>query len=113
MTWTPTEDGHSIGTKGFDGGTLVADYEHGLGARISIEDLGDGGHFAITCGIYDWLVHTRFLTLSRADADAACAEMRTALEAIMDSIPLKVDPERDAKCEAVSVSIAQFVDRFP
>jgi hypothetical protein len=113
MPWTPTDDGHSIGTKGFDGGTLVADYEHELGARISVEDLGDGGHFAITCGIYDWFFHTRFLTTTRAHADAACQEMQTALEPIINSIPLKNDPERDAKCEAVTVAISKFVDLFP
>ena len=113
MSWTPTDDGQSIGMKGFDGGILVADYEHELGARISVEDLGDAAHFAITCGIYDWFFHTRFLTLTRKDAEAACNEMQTALDRIINSIPLKHDPERDSKCAAVTASISEFVEIFP
>jgi hypothetical protein len=112
MSWTATEDGFSIGTQGFDGGILVADYEHELGARIVVEDLGEGAHFAITCGIYDWFFHTCFFS-KRGDADAACTEMQTALDRIIDSIPMKDDPDRDAKCEAVTASISKFVDAFP
>ena len=112
MTWTPTDAGETIGTKGLDGGIVVADYEHQLGARITVEDLGGASHFAITCGIYDWFFHTRFFS-KREDADTACNEMQTALDRIVNSIPLKDDPERDLKCEAVTVSIAEFVDIFP
>ena len=112
MSWTPTDSDQSLDSKDLNGGIVVADYEHELGARITVEDLGDAAHFAITCGIYDWFFHTRFLTVSREDADAACSEMQKALDRIIKSIPLKDDPERDAKCEAVTVSISQFVDIF-
>ena len=112
MTWTPTDDGLSIGTNGFDGGIIVADYEHPLGARISIEKLGGESNFAITCGIYDWFVHTRFFT-KREEAETAFSEMQSALDDILQSIPLKNDPERDAKCAAVTEAISSFVDIFP
>ena len=112
MTWTPTDEGETIGTKGLDGGIVVADYEHQLGARITVEVLGDASHFALTCGIYDWFFHTRFFS-KREDADTACSEMKSALDTIIQSIPLKDDPERDAKCAAVAEAISNFVDAFP
>ena len=112
MTWTPTDEGESIGTRGVDGGVIVADYEHQLGARITVADLGDASHFVITCGIYDWFFHTRFFS-NRKDTDTACSEMQSALDIILQSIPMKVDPERDAKCAAVAEAISNFVDTFP
>jgi hypothetical protein len=110
MSWSPATD--AIGTNGFDGGIIVADYEHGLGARLTLEQLGGETNFAITCGIYEWFVHTRFFS-RRADADTACNEMQIAIDQIIETIPRKDDPDRDAKCEAVSASISAFVDRFP
>jgi hypothetical protein len=112
MSWTQTDASQAIDPKDLNGGILVADYEHDLGARITVEDLGDAAHYAITCGIYGWFFHTRFLTTSRADANAACSEMQIALDGIINAIPLKDDPERDTKCEAVTDLISGFVDNF-
>jgi hypothetical protein len=112
MTWAPTDDGDTIGTKGVDGGIIVADYEHQLGARLTMEALSGASNFAITCGIYDWFFHTRFFS-NREDADTACREMQSALNIIIQSIPLKTDPELDAKCVAVTEAISNFVDTFP
>ena len=112
MSWTSADEGESIGTNGFDGGIIVADFEHDLGARITLERLAGASNFSITCGIYDWFFHTRFFS-KREDADAAFSEMQTALDRIINSIPLKNDPESGAKVEAVTVSISEFVDNFP
>ncbi len=40
------------------------DEEHELGARITLEKVGSflKGHFAITCGIYGWMMHTHFIS---------------------------------------------------
>ena len=112
MSWTPTDARQSIDPRDLNGGIVVADYEHELGARIIVEDLGDAAHFAITCGIYGWFFHTcRFS--KRGAADSACTEMQTALDRIINSIPRNDDPERDSKCAAVTDSISQFVDIFP
>ena len=113
MSWTPADASQAIEPKDLNGGILVADYEHDVGARITVEDLGDAAHFAITCGIYGWFFHTRFLSTSRADADAVCSEMQIALDRIINAIPLKDDPEHEAKCEAVAVLISEFVGNFP
>ena len=112
MTWTPFDSGSSIGTEGSESGTIVADFEHSLGARITIERDGDIAPFAITCGIYGWFVHTRFFS-TRAEADTECAAMQNAMGAIIQTIPLTSDPECNSKSAAVSQAISDFVDTFP
>ncbi len=112
MSWTPTDASQSLDPRDLNGGVAVADYEHELGARIILEDLGGATNFAITCGIYGWFFHTcRFSC--RADADRACDEIQTALDRIINSIPRNDDPGRDAKCEAVTSAISEFVDIYP
>ena len=112
MTWTPFDSGSSIGTEGSESGTIVADSEHDLGARITIERDGTIAPFAITCGIYGWFVHTRFF-LTRDEADSECAAMQSAMDAIIQMIPLNTDPDCDAKSAAVSQAISDFVDTYP
>ena len=112
MTWTPFDSGSSIGSEGSESGTIVADFEHKLGARITIERDGDIAPFAITCGIYGWFVHTRFFS-TRVEANTECAAMKTAMDAIIQTIPVATDPECDAKSSAVSQAISDFVDAYP
>ena len=111
MAWTPYDSGSSIGTVVSEG-TVVADFEHDLGARITIECDGAIAPFAITCGIYGWFVHTRFFS-TRDEADAQCAAMQSAMDAIIQTIPLTSDPECDSKMAAVSQAISDFVDTYP
>ena len=58
--WHPFEDGASIGQAGSEGGVIVRDDEHPWGARITLERDGGFAPFALTCGIYGWMVHTRW-----------------------------------------------------
>ena len=67
--WYPCDDGDTLGETGTDGGVIVRDEEHPYGARITLEQ-GGFAAFSITCGIYGWMVHTRFFS-ARAEADAA------------------------------------------
>ena len=112
MTWTPFDSGASIGSEGSESGTIVADFEHELGARITIERDGDIAPFAITCGIYGWFVHTRFFS-TRPEADTECATMQSAMDAIIQTIPVTSDPECATKSAAVSQAISDFVDTYP
>jgi len=112
MTWTPFDSGASIGSEGSESGTIVADFEHELGARITVERDAAHAPFAITCGIYGWFFHTRFFS-TRDEADTECAAMQTAMDAIIRTIPLTTDPECDAKSGAVSQAISDFVDTYP
>ncbi len=110
--WTPTDARDALDPRDLNGGTVVADYEHDLGARIVVEDLGGAVNFAITSGIYGWFFHTCRYS-SRADAFSASTAMQSALDEILKTIPRTDDPDRDAKCAAVSDAISAFVDRFP
>ena len=112
MTWMPLDDGTTIGTEGSESGVIVADYEHDLGARITIERDAGTVPFAITCSIFGWFFHTRFFS-TRDEADSERVAMQTVMETILQSIPLTSDPDCDAKCSAVSDAISSFVDTFP
>ena len=60
MEWITYEDGKTIGSTGSEGGVILRDEECPDGARITLEEETHMGvPFAITCGVYGWLVHTR------------------------------------------------------
>ena len=110
--WYPFEAGRSIGTPGSEQGVIIADDAHADGARITLERDARVGPFAITCGIYGWMLHTRwFPTAAAARRDYEA--MKTALDEIMMAIPLENDPDRDAGMKATTRRISEFVARFP
>ena len=80
--------------------------------RISLERGGAIAPFAITCGIYGWMMHTRFFA-AEAQAGAAYDAMKADLAAIMEALPLKGEAEEAAKTSASMASIGAFVDKYP
>ena len=112
MTWKPTDEGATIGTEGSESGVILADYEHDLGARITIERDGGIAPFAITCGIYGWFCHTRYFS-TRDVVESECAKMQTSIESILRTIPFTSDPDCDSKSASVSDAISKFVDDYP
>jgi len=110
-SWLPFDDGASIGLVGSEGGTILRDDEYRGDARITLER-GGYAPFSITCGVYGWMVHTRFFS-TLAEAERDYARMQPELAAIVDSQPLAADPDVDAKMDAVIAAIGRFVDRFP
>ena len=110
--WYAFEDGASIGQPGTEGGEIVRDDEHPWGARITLERGAAAVPFAITCGIYGWMMHTRWLpTLDQAESEFD--QMRDAISEIMEMIPLSSDPLADEKMRAVGAALDRFVLRFP
>ena len=97
--------------RGTEGGLILRDEEHDLGARITLELL-EGRASAITCGIYSWMMHTRYFA-SDGEARAAFEAMKTDLDAILQRIPLKSDPELESKMNASSDEMSAFVDKYP
>ena len=112
MNWRTFDDGNSLGQRGSEGGTIIRDEKHESGARITLERGGHTAPFAITCGIYGWMVHTRFFGFE-AEAQSEFVAMKGALARILAIIPLTTEPAADTKLQAVSQSIAKFVERFP
>jgi len=109
--WLPFDDGASLGETGSEGGVILRDEEYRGEARITLER-GGFAPFSITCGVYGWMVHTRFFS-TLPEAEREYAAMQPELAAIVEMIPLTSDPDVDAKMDAVSDAIGRFVDRFP
>jgi hypothetical protein len=108
--WHPFDNGSTIGQRGSEGGVIVCDMEHEGGARATLERQCDHATWTVTCGVYGWFFHTRFVG---SESEADFSEMISVLAAILKSIPRADDPELDAKMRVVNESIHQFVDRFP
>jgi catechol 2,3-dioxygenase-like lactoylglutathione lyase family enzyme len=109
--WTPFEYGKTIGIKGAEGGTVIADEQHEGGARITLEGQCLRAPFAITCVIYGWAYHTRFLA-DEATAKQAYNEMRAALEDILVLLP-QTDLEATLDADEVEQAVNDFKERFP
>jgi hypothetical protein len=105
VTWHAFGNGTSVGTKGPEHGTIVLDEEHAYGARITLEQDGDIAPWAITCGVYGLMFHTRFFA-TRPTAEAEYEAMKAALHAIV-SQPGAADLAEYARLAN------DFVERFP
>jgi hypothetical protein len=106
-SWTPFESGSSIGKVGSERGSIILDEEHPKGARITIERDGNTAPFAITCGVYGWMVHTRFFA-TEAEARSECGSMKTALDELIDLLEQSADD-----MDVAGASCSRFVERFP
>lgn len=111
MNWSGFDEGKTIGHAGSENGMILRDEEHSEGARITIERGGSIAPCSITCGIYGWMVHTRFFS-SEAEAQAEFDLMRAALGAIIQVINDSALDEGLA-LEAGENAVSRFVERFP
>jgi hypothetical protein len=101
--WESFEGGATIGAAG-DEGVILRDEEFDERARITLETGRASQAFAIECGVYGKMMHTRFFP-SLTDAEVAYDEMKPALVALIDT-PLAFEDDRSDSFEA-------FVERFP
>lgn len=109
--WQPFEEGRTIGQTGTEGGVILDDDEHDGGARITLERGCLRAPFAITCGVYGWLVHTRFLADDET-AQYAYIAMKSALDGIIALMPDEDDPDASTKMDAVTEAITEFTEQF-
>lgn len=112
MNWQPFEEGRTIGKTGSEGGEIIIDQEHIDGARLTVERGCLRAPYAITCGVYGWMVHTRFFADDET-AQHSADEMKTALSEILALIPNEGDDDEDEKMNAVSDALEAFTERFP
>lgn len=111
LTWSPLDDGTTIGQTGSESGVILRDDEHPLGARITLERGGGTAPYAITCRIYGWMMHTHFAA-SEAQAQRDYGLMREALSSILAGMPDSDSSENeDGRARTVS-AIERFVDDF-
>src|SRR5579872_6816378 len=111
--WIEFDGGSAVGRKGSEGGTTIKDEEHSRGARITLERDTQTAPFAITCGIYGWMVHTRFFR-NHVDALREYEQMKMAISAILSTIANAADDNLGGdRTGRISSEIEDFVKMFP
>jgi hypothetical protein len=109
--WLPYDHGASLGDTGSEG-VILRDEEYGGGARITLERDGFAAPFSITCGVYGWLVHTRFFAHGW-EAERQYVAMKPGLAAIVDLMPPAGESPVGAKMDPAVDAINRFMERFP
>jgi hypothetical protein len=111
MPWLPFSDNR--GDRGSEDGQIVLDEEHDpWGARITLERDATSAPAAITCGLYGWMVHTRFFSELEA-AHREYEAMKFDLAALVALVPFDTDPDLRPKSSALIKAISAFVERYP
>lgn len=110
--WVEFDGRSTIGLRGSEEGTTIKDEEHPLGARITLERDTRTSPYSITCGIYGWIVHTRFFG-SGLEASQSYEEMKLAITEILSTSAAQSDEDNLQKTHHVSDTIDAFVKRFP
>jgi len=106
--WVPFEQGATLGSRGSESGLILLDEEYWDAARITLERDTSVAPFAITCGIYWLLMHTRFFD-AEAAATSAYAAMKADIQTIVDGIDSN-DPAIQAPAESL---LDHFTDKYP
>lgn len=110
-TWTPYAEGKTINQEGTEGGRIIRDDEHIDGARITLEQGCRMAPFAITCGIYGWMVHSCFYA-DQMTAEDEYALIKEEIEHILTMIPRDDAPDLDYHLDSVEEAVASFARRF-
>ncbi len=110
ISWRPFEEGATLGQPGSEQGIILRDEEHVLGARITLERATSVAPFAITCGIYGWMMHTRFFG-SEVEADAQYEQMKDALAALLEAAEqtAAIDGGRKVLIDGID----EFIGNYP
>ena len=111
MCWTSFDNGATIGHRGSEDGIILRDLEHPGGARITLEREGPISRFAITCGIYGWMVHTSYYSTLR-EAERDYEKMKEDLSRILSLIPREGDPNARGKVPRVLDEIERFIGQY-
>lgn len=106
--WKPCESGSSLGQTGSEGGVILRDEEFASSARLTLKQ--SGSRLAITCGVYGWMVHTRFFA-ARATAERELGEIKSVLQSIVSSLPDNFG-DSDAM-RRTNEALNRFVERHP
>lgn len=111
LGWYPYKLGSTIGGTGSENGRILRDEEYSGCARITLER---GGYtpLAVTCGIYGWMVHTRFFA-TEEKAHVAFEAMKSGLARIVDLIPARDDPQANERFSVAEDEIHAFINEFP
>lgn len=108
--WHPFDDGATLGLPGSEEGFIVRDEEHSLGARITLERAAGIAPFAITCGIYGWMMHTRFFA-AEMEAEVQYDLMKSSLSELLEAAEQAA--EIDGGRQVLMDGVDKFVGNYP
>lgn len=106
--WSQFESGATLGCQGSEAGVILLDEEYDEAARMTLERAATVARFAITCGVYGRMMHTRFFA-TEAEARSEYAAMKIVLQEIVDGFDSGEPGMRDRARQ----SLEEFLDRFP
>jgi hypothetical protein len=109
-SWQPFDDGATLGLPGSEEGVVVRDEEHSLGARITLERAASVAPFAITSGIYGWMMHTRFFT-SESEAESQYDLMKDSLSGLLEAA--EQTTAIDCGRQVLMDGVEKFVGEYP
>lgn len=92
--WLPYEDGKTISAQGSENGIIIKDEEHDNGAHITLERDCGNIPYAITCGIYGFMVHTAFAS-NHEEAEKKYENMKNDLQVVMENENIDEDALSD------------------
>lgn len=110
FSWHPFQNGGTLGQPGSEEGTVLRDEEYSLGARITLERETHIAPFAITCGIYGWMLHTRYFS-SQFEAETQYEAMKSALAMLLEVADKTA--EIDGGRQVLMAGVSKFVEMFP
>jgi hypothetical protein len=109
-SWYIFDSGATLGQVGSEQGVIVHDEEHPFGGRITLERAAHVAPFAITCGIYGWMMHTRFFGY-QDEAEGQYDSMKIALATLLEAADKTADI--DGGRQVLMDGISKFVDAYP
>jgi hypothetical protein len=110
FSWHPFQNGDTLGRPGSEQGTMMRDEEYSLGARVSLERDCRAAPFTITCGIYGWMLHTRFFS-SKFEAETQYEAMKSALAMLLEVA--QKTAAIDGGRQVLMAGVSKFVEMFP
>lgn len=111
-TWLAFEEGHTIGLKGIQGGTIIRDEVYNEGARITLERDCLRVPYAITTSVYGLGDHTRFIA-DEPTALHAYEQMRGEVAEIAELMPGDDEADDAETYEAAQLAFDAFSERYP
>ncbi len=107
-SWYRFDNGSTLSHAGSEGGVIVFDEEHPLGARVTLERDTKAAPFAITCGIYGCMLHTRFFGLE-SEASSEYGLMKNALSDLL----FRAGESGDDSDRVLMEGVEEFVETYP
>jgi hypothetical protein len=101
--WKSFDTGHTIGQVGSENGIIIRDEVFQDQSRITLEKGSAIAPFAITCGVFGWMLHTRYFG-DQAQANADFEKMKEELARIVRLL---------AETEDITVEVEEFIKLFP